>query len=177
MLWTCLLLICYYIYICVCVCVRWRFLIQGYCYQLGCSVHRILLDKHFHKNHKLHKIFNQNNVKVSYSCIPNVSSIVNSHNQKILQTPKLTTLRYRNKIRATELSKHIWNLRDNVTNMEIKCSILDSACFQKRLQNMWTLPHLYVKNTTLFFRNSTSWTKETKSYQTVAMLISTYCIV
>ena len=146
-----------------------------------------LLDKHFPKNHKLHKIFNRNNVKVSYSCMPNVSSIVNSHNQKILTASKeenqtrkcnckvkekcplqgeclsqclvyraqvtndkddnnsnyigLTehsfkdrlykhrnSLRYRNKINATELSKHIWNLRDNnVTNMEIKWSILDKA--------------------------------------------------
>ena len=35
------------------------------------------------------------------------------------------SLRYRNK---TELSKHIWNLRDNnVTNMDIKWSILDRA--------------------------------------------------
>ena len=33
-----------------------------------------------------------------------------------------------------------------------------------------------LKNTTLRFRNSTSWTKEMKSYQTVAMLISTYCV-
>ena len=28
-----------------------------------------LLDKHFPRHHKLHKIFNRNTVKVSYSCI------------------------------------------------------------------------------------------------------------
>ena len=30
-----------------------------------------LLDKHFPKTNKFHKIFNKNNVKVSYSCLPN----------------------------------------------------------------------------------------------------------
>ena len=32
-----------------------------------------LLDKHFTKSHSLYKIFNRNNVKVSYSCMNNVS--------------------------------------------------------------------------------------------------------
>ena len=32
-----------------------------------------LLDQHFLKQHKLHKIFNRNNVKVGYSCTENMS--------------------------------------------------------------------------------------------------------
>ena len=32
----------------------------------------------------LSKVFNQNNVKVSYSSMPNVASIINTHNKKIL---------------------------------------------------------------------------------------------
>ena len=43
-----------------------------------------LIDKHFPKSHKLHKIFNRNNLKVSYSCTTNMANIVKSHNQKIL---------------------------------------------------------------------------------------------
>ena len=46
-----------------------------------------LLRKHFPKNHKYNKIFNKNNVKVSYSCMPNMKQIINSHNKKILNTP------------------------------------------------------------------------------------------
>ena len=46
-----------------------------------------LLDKHFKKGHRLHKIFNRNCVKVSYSCMPNVLSHIKSHNAKILSTP------------------------------------------------------------------------------------------
>ena len=38
------------------------------------------------------------------------------------------SFKYRNKINSTELSKHIWNLKDNkIENVEIKWSILDRA--------------------------------------------------
>ena len=43
-----------------------------------------LIDKHFPVRHKLRKIFNRNNVKVSYSCLPNVASIITSHNKSVL---------------------------------------------------------------------------------------------
>ena len=42
------------------------------------------IDKHFPKSHKFHKIFNRNNLKVSYSCTTNMANIIKSHNQKIL---------------------------------------------------------------------------------------------
>ena len=42
-----------------------------------------LLDKHFGRNHKYHKIFNRNNVKTSYSCMDNMTNIISSHNKKI----------------------------------------------------------------------------------------------
>ena len=44
----------------------------------------LLLDKHFPKAHKLSKVFDRNNVKVSYSTMPNFASIINAHNKKIL---------------------------------------------------------------------------------------------
>ena len=43
-----------------------------------------LIDKNFPKSRRLHKIFNRNNVKVSYSCLPNVSTIITSHNKTTL---------------------------------------------------------------------------------------------
>ena len=43
-----------------------------------------LIDKHFHERHKYRKQFNRNNVKVSYSSMPNMASIINGHNRKIL---------------------------------------------------------------------------------------------
>ena len=44
-----------------------------------------LLNKHFPQHHKFHKLFNKNNVKISYSCMPNIKSAINAHNKKILK--------------------------------------------------------------------------------------------
>ena len=47
-----------------------------------------LLDKHFPRHHKPHKIFNKifirNTVKVSYSCRKTIKLIINYHNKKVL---------------------------------------------------------------------------------------------
>ena len=43
-----------------------------------------LINKHFPTHHKLHKICNKFNVKLSYSCMPNMMSIINNHNKKLL---------------------------------------------------------------------------------------------
>ena len=45
-----------------------------------------LLSKHFPKNHKMHKIFNRNTVKISYSCMKNIDSIISAHNRNILNS-------------------------------------------------------------------------------------------
>ena len=50
-----------------------------------------LIDKHFLKHHKLHKLFNQNNVRISYSCVPNVKSIINKQNKTVLDPPTNTS--------------------------------------------------------------------------------------
>ena len=42
-----------------------------------------LLSKHFPRNHTTHKIFNRNTVKISYSCLRNISSVISSHNRNI----------------------------------------------------------------------------------------------
>ena len=46
------------------------------------------LNSHFPKLHNLHKLFIRSNVKVSYSSLSNLSSIVNSHSKKILNDCK-----------------------------------------------------------------------------------------
>ena len=43
-----------------------------------------LVDIHFSESSGLHKFFNRSNIKVSYSCMPNLSSIISSHNKRIL---------------------------------------------------------------------------------------------
>ena len=50
-----------------------------------------IVDKNFPKKHRFHKLFNRNNMKFSYSCLPNISSIISSHNKKVLSnTPPVT---------------------------------------------------------------------------------------
>ena len=43
-----------------------------------------LLDKHFPPHNKLHKLSNQTNVKISYSCMPNMNSYTYMDNHKVL---------------------------------------------------------------------------------------------
>ena len=45
-----------------------------------------LLVQHFPKQHRLYKICDGNNVKVSYSCTENTSSFFSSHNKKLLNS-------------------------------------------------------------------------------------------
>ena len=47
-----------------------------------------LVNMHFSRGSKLAKIFNKNTIKLSYSCLPNMKNIINSHNRKILQKKK-----------------------------------------------------------------------------------------
>ena len=43
-----------------------------------------LIKKHFLKTNKLHKIFNRNTAKISYSCMGKISSIILGHNKNVL---------------------------------------------------------------------------------------------
>ena len=45
-----------------------------------------LIDKHLPKGHALHKLFNRKTVKVSYSCMSNMASIISGHNAKIINS-------------------------------------------------------------------------------------------
>ena len=48
-----------------------------------------LIKKHFPKTNKLNKIVNKNTVKISYSCMNNISSIISGHNKNLLN-PNVT---------------------------------------------------------------------------------------
>ena len=47
-----------------------------------------LKTKNFPKDYQIHKIFNKSNVKISYSCMNNISSILSTHNKNILNPNK-----------------------------------------------------------------------------------------
>ena len=50
-----------------------------------------LIEKHFTRNHKYYKIFNKNTIKLSYSCMPSMKSVINKHNSRLL-TPNQNQL-------------------------------------------------------------------------------------
>ena len=45
-----------------------------------------ILARNFPQQHKYHKIFNRNTVKISYSCMPNMKNIIKAHNMSLLKT-------------------------------------------------------------------------------------------
>ena len=49
--------------------------------------------KLFHCHHKYHKLFNRNNIKLSYSCMPNTNNAIQKHNCKIMKDPALSTIK------------------------------------------------------------------------------------
>ena len=48
-----------------------------------------LLDQHFPPHHRLYKICNRNNVKLSYSCMPNMGNIITKHNRRLLDRKEI----------------------------------------------------------------------------------------
>ena len=49
-----------------------------------------LLNRHFPVGSILHKIFNKNTVKLSYSCMENIKTIISSHNKRVLASNPVT---------------------------------------------------------------------------------------
>ena len=43
-----------------------------------------LIEKHFKQDNILHKIFNRKTLKISYPCTKNISQIINSHNNELI---------------------------------------------------------------------------------------------
>ena len=51
---------------------------------------KTIVGKHFPCHYKFHKLFNRNNVKLSYSCMPSMKNIIQKHNSKLMEDPKPT---------------------------------------------------------------------------------------
>ena len=61
-----------------------------------------LVDKHFPRHPKYCKLFNRNNIKISYSCIPNMARFIRSHNTSLLKDPVPTDIKERSCRRKLE---------------------------------------------------------------------------
>ena len=100
-----------------------------------------LLSKHFPPNNKMHKIFNENTVKISYSCMRNISSIISSHNRNILYPkPKTFGCNCRNKndcpLNGECLTPKVIYRADIISNNESKFYIgLSETTFKEHFRN------------------------------------------
>ena len=71
-----------------------------------------LINKHFPPQHKFSKIFNRNNMKISYSCMPNMKSRINIHNKKVTKakpSAQARTCNYINKSKCPLNNKCLSN--------------------------------------------------------------------
>ena len=54
--------------------------------------------------HKYRKLFNRNNIKISYSCMPNMASVIRNHNTSLLKDPTPTNIKECSCCQKTECS-------------------------------------------------------------------------
>jgi hypothetical protein len=50
-----------------------------------------IIDDEFPAGHPIHKIFNRNTVKISYSCMPNIKQTIDGHNKTKLSETAATS--------------------------------------------------------------------------------------
>ena len=51
-----------------------------------------LIKIHFLRDHRLYKMLNRNTLRLSYSCLSNMSSVIKEHNCKVLSTKNVDRL-------------------------------------------------------------------------------------
>ena len=73
-----------------------------------------LINKHFPLHHKFSKIFNRNNMKISYSCMPNMKSRINIHNKKVKKAKPSAQARTSNCINKSKCPLNNRCLSNNV---------------------------------------------------------------
>ena len=81
-----------------------------------------LINKHFPPHHKFSKIFNRNNMKISYSCMPNMKSRISTSNKKVTKAKRSAqarTCNCTNKSKCPLNNKYLSNnvlYRANITS-------------------------------------------------------------
>ena len=83
-----------------------------------------LLKKHFPQKNKLHKIFNKNNVKISYSCMSNISTTIAGHNKSFLQ-PKTTKYECNCRVKNTCPLQNQWQTPNLIYRADVENEVND----------------------------------------------------
>ena len=123
-----------------------------------------LINKHFPQYHKFYKLFNKNTVKISYSCMPKMENIINTHNKKIINPPKDNIARTCNCIR-----KHQCPLNEKclINNVLYKASIIPNEEDPKTKIYYGVCKTASSADMRTIRKHSTTWnTKLIQNYQT-----------
>ena len=122
-----------------------------------------LVAKHFPQQHKYHTLFNKNNIKVSYSCMENMGTIISKHNKKILSNnntndgnDKLCNCRSQqncpldNKCLTTSLiyNAQITSTTANQTTTKNYIGLTEGTFKQRYTQHKSTFTHRKLSNST-----------------------------
>ena len=106
-----------------------------------------LLIKYFPRSHKLHKLFYRSTVKVSYSCISNISKFTKGHNKKVTSKSRNQRPKFNCKRKAEFLMEWKCQVDDVVYKCDVqdhcrkKC-ILDLQRQNRRAVSITTIHHL-----------------------------------
>ena len=88
-----------------------------------------LLDKHFPKSHPLYKIFNRNTVKLSYSCMNNVTQIIKQHNKNVSNKKEKQS----NSRNCKNKNEYPLNENCKVHSVIYKCNVSATQTFKQRV--------------------------------------------
>ena len=88
-----------------------------------------LLTKHFPKSHLLHKIFNRNTIKVSYSWMKNVSKIIKQHNRNVSNKKEKQT----NPCNCRNKNECPLNGNCKVQSVICECTVSATQTFKQRV--------------------------------------------
>ena len=86
-----------------------------------------LLDEHFARSHSLYKIFSRNTIKVSYSCMSNVSQIIKQHNRNVSNKKQNQT----NPWNCRNKNKCLLTGNCKVQNLIYKCTVSATQSFKQ----------------------------------------------
>ena len=115
-----------------------------------------IFDKHFPKSHKFHKLFNRNNIKISYSSLSVFASIINSHYKKILRQEEMVSPKPHCNCRVKESCP--LNLDCLQSSVVCGCKIISNGTAEDS-------PH-YIDLTENTFKHKNSFKYETKNNST-----------
>ena len=122
------------------------------------SVFLKIVDKCFPQNHKLHKILNRRTLKVSYSCVQNLKSVINAHNVKLRKEHE-TNLQHTQNLQQNQNLQQSQNLQQ-IVNLQQSQNLQQTQNLQQN-QNLQQIQNLQQNQNLQHIEEQCKFCKET----------------